>query len=161
MNRITNQTASTVAVVAVCLVTLIVLYLLRKAPPADTTVHTISADVGYETAIIGSKVSVKRRRDRVHPPQTVSYQANNGPVDIYAIPISLAYRKDAGDHVRELKKEFAEGRVPKEVVAQSSGSSGQIYIEGTHNPKAAHKNYLILVRSPTDNSVTLVVQYCK
>ncbi len=162
VNRATYQIASSAAIVAVGLLILTALYWwLRKAPPATTTVHSISADVGFETVIIGGKEVVKRRRDQVHPPKSLSYKATNGPVDIYAIPISLAYRKEAGDHVNALKKEFAEGGVPKEVVRQSSGSSGQFNLVGAHTTKSLHQNYLILIRSATENSVTLEVQYQK
>ena len=162
VNRVTNQIVSSAGIVAVGILILTALYWwLRKAPPADTTVHAISADVGYETVIIGGKEVVKRRRDQVHPPHSLSYQATNGPVDVYAVPISLAYRKEAGDHVRALKKEFAEGGVPQEVVRQSSGSSGQFNLVGAHTTKSIYQNYLILIRSATENSVTLEVQYQK
>jgi len=133
---------------------------LFNVPPPTSSDLSITTEQGFETVFIGSAETGGRGRHRnkhFHQPRNVKFETTNGPVEVYIAPASLSGRKADGDHNRKMKREFASGQIPKEVIAQASGKHGQLSL--AHRDTIGMVHYLVMVRSPTVNKVTLVVHY--
>lgn len=147
------------------LVLVVVLLRWSQIPPATVTVYSIEADRGFETVIVSTKTTTTSstfsigKREYRHAPEKLDFESTNGPVDVYWAPINLGYKMEHWKHIESLKQEFAEGRVPKAVAGHSSGASGRLKLKHRSNDGHAHKSYLIMIRSPAENEVTLKVHY--
>jgi hypothetical protein len=133
---------------------------LFNIPSPTASEMSITAEQGFETVFIGSAetgAGGKHNSIHYHQPRTVKFETTNGPVELYIAPVSLSGPKGSGEHRAKLKREFASGQIPKEVIAQASGKTGQLSL--AHRDTRGMVHYIVMVRSPTENKVTLEVHY--
>jgi hypothetical protein len=133
---------------------------LFNIPSPTLSELSITAEQGFETVFIGSAESGgggKHHNTRYHQPRTVKFKTTSGPVELYIAPVSLSGPKANGEQHAKMKREFVSGQIPKEVIAQASGKNGQLALAQRDVRGMLH--YLIMVRSPTANQVTLEVHY--
>ena len=157
----------TAVIFAGCVLVALLSVFLRwnQIAPPPVTVYPIDEDRGFETVVVGTKTILSSRaysigkREYRHAPEWLDFESTNGPVDVYWAPINFLRNLENQEYIKTLKQEFAEGRVHKAVAGHSSGSSGQLRLKHSSNAGHAIKSYLIMIRSPTANKVTLKVHY--
>lgn len=161
-----NWPKTAVILVGCVLVALLAVYLRwSQIPPPKVTVYTIAEDPGFETVVVGTTTTLTSptfsisKREYRHAPEVLDFESTNGPVDVYWAPINFLRNLENQAYIKSLKQEFAEGRVHKAVAGHSSGTSGRLRLKHSSNAGHAIKSYLIMIRSKTENQVTLKVHY--
>ena len=160
MERFGGQKIGYVGLGALVVAAILLWNFLFNVPPPTSSELSITAEKGFETVFIGSAESGgggRHHNQRFHQPRTVKFETTNGPVEMYVAPASLSGPKPNGEQRAKMKSEFASGQVPKEVIAQASGKTGQLSL--AHRDVRGIVHYLVMVRSPTANKVTLTVHY--
>jgi hypothetical protein len=157
----------TAVILAGCVLVALLSVFLRwtQIPPPTVTVYPIAEDRGFEMVVVGTKTTLTSptfsisKREYRHAPDWLDFESTNGPVDVYWAPINFLRNLENQAYIKSLKQEFAEGRVHKAVAGHAAGTSGRLRLEHSSNAGHGIKSYLIMIRSKTENEVTLKVHY--
>ena len=129
-----------------------------KSSVQESNVYAIG-ESGWEAVIVSAKMIPGRRRTNIHQAEYENFASDNGPVDMFVVPINQSHKKEHQEKIRALKKEFSDGMVPKEVASHVSGKTGRIRFIGHEKGKLGLRSYLVLIRSPIATNVTMNVYY--